>query len=74
LHTFLSFEKGGQGGFGAFVNPPKSPFAKGGLFTHMPQGLVFLVFTQTLETILQKVIANVPPLLKRGGRGDLKRF
>jgi len=28
-----SFEKGGQGGFEAFLNPPKSPFAKGGLAT-----------------------------------------
>jgi hypothetical protein len=26
-------EKGGQGGFEAFLNPPKSPFAKGGLAT-----------------------------------------
>jgi hypothetical protein len=24
-------EKGGQGGFEAFLNPPKSPFSKGGL-------------------------------------------
>jgi hypothetical protein len=24
-------KKGGQGGFEAFLNPPKSPFAKGGL-------------------------------------------
>ncbi len=26
-----SFEKGGQGVFEAFLNPPKSPFSKGGL-------------------------------------------
>jgi len=27
------FEKGGQGEFEAFLNPPKSPFAKGELAT-----------------------------------------
>jgi hypothetical protein len=26
-----AFEKGGQGAFEAFLNPPKSPFSKGGL-------------------------------------------
>jgi len=30
------FEKGGQGGFEAFLNPPKSPFPKGGLASHSP--------------------------------------
>jgi hypothetical protein len=31
------FEKGGQGGFVAFLNPPKSPFPKGDLL-HIPKG------------------------------------
>ncbi len=29
------FEKVGQGGFEAFLNPPKSPFSKGGLAAHI---------------------------------------
>jgi hypothetical protein len=27
-------KRGGQGGFEALLNPPKSPFAKGGLAAH----------------------------------------
>jgi len=30
-----TFEKGGQGGFEAFLNLPKSPFAKGGLAAYI---------------------------------------
>jgi hypothetical protein len=39
---FPSLKKKGQGGFEAFLNPPKSPFSKGGLvsasYRLMPMG------------------------------------
>jgi hypothetical protein len=43
-------------------------------YIHLTQGVVFLVFTQIVGMRLQKMIANVPPLLKRGDRGDLRGF
>ncbi len=50
----------GESQGGGLKNPTSPPW-RIGLYPHLTQGVVFLFFNQIVETILQKVIADVPP-------------